>query len=84
MIRICVFIFNFLMKLRFKHVTDVPGEIRQYETDDDGKQRRVSMENSKTGTKESLDSLSLPNQNTILMNIKWYFTKYVKNTMKFI
>ena len=84
MIRICVFIFNFLMKQRFKHVTDVPGEIRQYETDDDGKKRGVSMENSKVGTKESLDSLSLPNQNTILINIKWYFTKYVKNTMKFI
>ena len=30
MIRICVFNFNFLMKLRFKHVTDVPGEIKQY------------------------------------------------------
>ena len=27
MIRICLFIFNFLMKLRFKHVTDVPAQV---------------------------------------------------------
>ena len=43
------------------------------------------MEKSKAVSKErSPDSLSLPNQNTILINIKWYyFTKYGKNTMKF-
>ena len=39
------------------------------------------MEKSTPGTKErSPDSLSLPNQNTILINIKWYyFTRYEKN-----
>ena len=43
------------------------------------------MEKSKAGTKErSPDGLSLPNQNTILINIKWYyFTRYEKITMKF-
>ena len=40
----------------------------------------MSLEKSKEGTKErSPDSLSLPNQNTILINIKWYyFTWYAK------
>ena len=40
---------------------------------------------STAGTnKRSPDGLSLPNQNTILINIKWYyFTRYGKNTMKF-
>ena len=53
-------------------------------TDEDGK-RDVSMEKSKAGTKERcLDGLSLPNQNTILINIKWYyFTRYGKSTMEF-
>ena len=39
----------------------------------------------KAGTKErSPDGLSLPNQNTILMNIIWYyFTRYLAITMKF-
>ena len=45
----------------------------------DGKKRGVSMKKVR-----SPDSLSLPNQNTILINIKWYyFTRYGKNTMKF-
>ena len=44
------------------------------ETDEDGKKRGVSMEKSKAGTKErSPNSLSLPNQNTILINIKLYY-----------
>ena len=34
--------------------------------------------------KKSSDSLSLPNKNTILINIKlYYFTRYGKNAMKF-
>ena len=50
------------------------------ETDEGGKKRGVSVERSKAGTKErSPDSLSLPNQNTISINIKWYyFTRYKK------
>ena len=40
----------------------------------------MSKEKSTAGTKErSPDSLSLPNQNTILINIKWYhFKRYGK------
>ena len=43
------------------------------------------MERSKAGTKERRpEVLYLPNQNTILMNIIWYyFTRYGKSTMKF-
>ena len=43
------------------------------------------MEKSTAGTKErSPDSLSLPNQNIILINMKGYnFKRYGKNTMKF-
>ena len=54
-------------------------------TDEDGKKRGAEYGKSKEGTKErSHDSLSLPNQNTILINIKWYyFTRYGKDTMKF-
>ena len=50
-----------------------------------GRKSGVSMERSKADTKErSLHSLSLPNQNTILKNIIWYyFTRYGKSTMKF-
>ena len=50
------------------------------ETDEDGKKRGVSMEKIKAGTNErSPDSLSLPNQNSILINITWYsFTKWKK------
>ena len=40
------------------------------ETDEEGKKRGVSMESSKTDTKErSPDGLSQPNQNTILINM---------------
>ena len=55
------------------------------ETDEDGKKRGVSMEEHKAGTEErSPDGLSLPNQNTILINITWYyFTRYGKRIMKF-
>ena len=56
------------------------------ETDEDGNKRGVSVEKVKrAGMKErSPDSLSLPNENTMLINIKWYyFTRYGKNTMKF-
>ena len=40
---------------------------------------------SKSSTKErSRDSLSVPNKNTILINIKsYYFTRYGKNTKNF-
>ena len=43
-------------------------------------ERREYGKKSTEGTKErSPDSLSLPNQNTILINIKWYyFTRYGK------
>ena len=43
------------------------------------------MTRSKAGTKKiSLDGQSLPNQNTIIINILWkYYIKYFKNTMKF-
>ena len=42
------------------------------------------MERSKEGIKESHDSPSLHNQNTILINIIWNnFTRHGKSTMKF-
>ena len=41
------------------------------ETDDDCKKRGVSKE-------KSPDCLSLPNQNAILINLKWYLKKYGK------
>ena len=44
------------------------------------------MEKSKAGMKKkkSLYGLSLPNQNTIIINIIWYyFIRYGKSTMKF-
>ena len=44
------------------------------------------MERSKAGTKEKIspDGMNYPNQNTILINIIWYyFARYGKNTMKF-
>ena len=41
------------------------------------------MEKSKGGTKESTDGLSLSNQNTILINITWYYLiRYGKSTLK--
>ena len=47
-------------------------------TDEEDNKRGVSMERSKASTKErSPSDLSLPNQNTILINIIWYhFTRY--------
>ena len=50
-----------------------------------GKKRGESMERSKARTKNrSPDILSLPSQNTILINIIWYyFKRYVKITIKF-
>ena len=53
-------------------------------TDEEGNRRGVSMERSKAGTKERCpDCLSLPYQNTTLINIIWYyFTRYGKSTMK--
>ena len=61
------------------------GKNVRRQTDEEGNKRGVSMDRSKAGTKEiSLDGLSLPNQNTMLKNIMcYYFTKYVKSTMKF-
>ena len=45
----------------------------------DGKKRGVSMEKRKAGTKErSPVSLSLPNQNTILININGIILKYME------
>ena len=41
------------------------------ETDEEGKKRGVSMERYKDGTKERFRGLSLPNQNTIIINIIW-------------
>ena len=44
------------------------------------------MERSKAGTREnrSPDGLTLPIQNTIIINIiSYYFTRYGKSTMKF-
>ena len=55
-------------------------------TNEEGKKRGVSMERSKAGTKEnrSSDGLTLPIQNTIIINIiSYYFTRYGKSTMKF-
>ena len=44
----------------------------------------MSVESSKTGTKERIpDGLSLPNQNTILINRIYYFKRYGKSRMKF-
>ena len=46
----------------------------------------MSIERSKAGTKEkiSLDGINHPDQNTILINIVWYYIyKTWKNTMKF-
>ena len=45
----------------------------------------MSMERSKSGTNErSPDVISLPNQNTISLNIIWsYFTRYGKRILKF-
>ena len=40
------------------------------------------MERRKAGTKKS-DGVSLPNQNTILITICHYFTRYGKSIMKF-
>ena len=55
------------------------------ETDEEGKQRGASMESSKAGTKErSRDGLSLPNQNTIIINkVCQYFIRDGKSTKKF-
>ena len=50
-------------------------------TDEDGKKRGVSMEKVQRARKKEVptDNLSLPNQNTILINIKWYYyTRYGK------
>ena len=60
------------------------NEIRH--TDEEGKKRGVSMERSKAGTKERRpDGLSLPNQNTILINIIWYyFPRFGKSTINSI
>ena len=54
-------------------------------TEEEGKKRWVSMERSKTGTKgRSTDGLSLPNQNTTIINIIcYYFIRYGKSSMKF-
>ena len=56
------------------------------ETDEEGKKRGVSVERSKAGTKEKRcpDGLTLPIQNTAIINmICYYFTRYGKSTMKF-
>ena len=45
------------------------------ETDEDGQTRRVWKKVQRARIKESPDGQSLPNQNTILINIKWYYFK---------
>ena len=59
------------------------NEIKQ--TEEEGKEREVSMERSKAGTKEkrSPDGLNYPNQNTIIITIICeYFIRYGKSIMK--
>ena len=53
-----------------KHSRTGTARMKKYdETDEDGKKRGLSMERSKAGTKKkSPASLSLPNQNTIIIN----------------
>ena len=53
------------------------NEIRYKETEEELKKRDVSMERSKAGMKKKRpDGLSIPNQNTILINIiRNYFQK---------
>ena len=52
--------------------------------DEEGKKRGVSTERSKAGTKERRPvGLSLPNQNTISVNIiSYYVTRYGRSTIK--
>ena len=54
-------------------------------TDEDDKKRGLSYKKKvQRAQTKSPDSLLLPNQNTILINIQcYYFTRYGKNTMKF-
>ena len=55
-----------------------------YDTDEDGKKTREYGKTEASTKERSPDSLSLPNQNIILIIIKWYyFKRYGKNTMKF-
>ena len=60
-------------------------ERNETKRDEDGKKRGVSMERSKAGTnKRSHEGLSLPNQNTIIINKIWqYFIRNLKSRMKF-
>ena len=69
-----------------KHSGMGTARMKKYDdTDEDDKKIGMSMGKGAEGTKErSPDSVSLPNQNTILINIKWYYVKrYGNNTMKF-
>ena len=51
------------------------------ETDEERREYGKSIAGTKA---RSPVSLSLPNQNKILINVKWYyFKRYGKNTMKF-
>ena len=61
------------------------NEIRQKKTEKECKKRGVSRERSKAGKKkESPDGPSLPNQNTIRINIiLYYFIRNAKHTVKF-
>ena len=56
-----------------KHLCKGTGRMKyETETDEDDKKRGVIMERSKAGTKKiSLDGLSLPNQNTTILNKIW-------------
>ena len=56
------------------------------ETHEEGKNRGLSMERSKAGTKEkrSPNGQNYPNQNKIIINVSChYFVRDVKSTMKF-
>ena len=60
------------------------NERRQRHTDEDGKKTREYGKTEASTKERSPDSLSLPNQNIILIIIKWYyFKRYEKNRMKF-
>ena len=54
-----------------KHSSMGTTRIKYEVTEEEGKKREVSMERSKSGTKEkrSPDVLNYPNQNTIIINI---------------
>ena len=60
------------------------GTARMKEDKKRAEERREYGKKVQRARIKSPDGLSLPNQNTILINIKWYyFRTHGKNTMKF-